>query len=496
MVNNIFKHNSRSYYDIYNALITAYPNKPTWMFEEMSGLFDFQSELMNRIATDILYPSTREAAYGFASRCDYEPVEADGSIDTITITLTGAMSKTIAAGYQFGGISPTTGEMVIFETTTSASSGGTDTITASVKQQKTVSDILIGIVNNADDFADYPIDGYTKIIKSSITLTIGGLTWTRVDNFDFSESTDRHFKIIYQSSGKCRIQFGNGTTGLKPTIGDAIYGNFSTTLGLVGVLSAGEIEINVGNDNDIQSLTNAGSTGGNDAESVASILRNSRANARLRTIVWSKEDLETAARASSSSVQKALGIPGIGTASIQVIPTGGGNPSAGLKTTVQTYVQSLTQFGLVPITAVDPSYVTANITATATIRADFDPTTVLNLVRFALTLITSSYDNQVVEYYDDNGIDACRTAVINVLWAWAFTEDENEALEFIIERWKLLLGSRSYREWGQDLEVGNIWIMADSLYDYGVDVFSLTSPTSNISTSSDEIIETGAITVS
>ena len=496
MINNIFKHNSRSYFDVYNALVAAYPKKPTWMFKEMAGLFDFQSELMNRIATDVLYPLTRESAYGFASRCDYDPIEADGATDTLTITLTGAMSKTLAAGYQVGGISSVTGEMVYFELTTSASSGGTSTITASVKQKRTYSDIIICQIDNSDDFADYPIDGYTNILKDTITLTIDSLTWTLVDNFDASTSSDRHFKMLFQSSGKRRIQFGDGVTGLKPTIGSIVYGTFSTTMGLTGILEAGEIKINIGDDSDILTITNSGCTGGNDAESVAAILRNARGNARLRDIVWSKDDIETAARMSSSSVQKALGIPGIGVASVQVIPSGGGNPSSGLKTTVAAYIKALTQFSAMNVSAINPEYITTNVTATITVRTGFVSATVTDLVEFAMTLVTCAYDNQVIEYYQDNGVDACRSAVINSLWAWAFTSSENETIEFIIEKWISLLGEREYREWGQPLEVGNLWIIGDSLYDYGVDEFNLTSPTSNVDTASDEIINTGVVTIS
>ncbi|MFW9871944.1 MAG: baseplate J/gp47 family protein [Candidatus Thorarchaeota archaeon] len=492
---NLYKHNARSYFDVYNALIAAYPRKPTWLFKEIGGFIDHSSELTNAIATDILYPMTRESAYAFAARCDYEPSEADGATDTLTITLTGAMSKTLLTGYQVGGRSLSTGEQVIWELTADGSSGGTDTIVVAAKQKRTYTSINIGVIDNNDDFADYPIDGYINIIKSTASLTIDSLTWSVVDNFDNSISTDRHFMILYQSSGRIRIRFGDGTTGLKPTINKTIFMTFETTAGLSGRMNAGEININVGQDSDISSITNAGSSGGSDAESISSIIRNARGNVRLKDVVWSKEDLETVARQASSSVQKALGIPGVGAASIHVVPSGGGTPSSGLLSTVQTYAISKSLFGVMPITASAPNYNTTNVTATITVRSGFTAATVEDLTEFALTLATSAIDNQVIEYYDDNGIDACRTSVINILWSWAFAEDENTALEFIIKKWKELLGTREYREWGQDLEVGDLWIMGNDLYDYGVDIFNLTLPTSNVSAASTEIIDAGTITV-
>lgn len=494
-IDNIYKHNSRSYFDVYNALVQAYPRKPTWLFKEMAGLFDFQSELMNRIATDILYPVTRESAYAFAALCDYDPVEADGATDTLTFTLNSAMAKTLAAGYQVSGISLSTGKMVYYELTAIGNSGGTSSIVVAAKQKRTYTNLSLFTIVDSEDFKDYPIDGYTKIIKDTISLSINGDTWTRVDYFDNSSSTDKHFMLIYQSSGKCRIRFGDGVTGAKPTINSVVYGTFAITQGLAGRMDAGTITINAGNDSDVASVTNAGSSGGNDSESIASIIRNARGSVRLRDVVWSQEDLEIAARASSSSVQKALGIPGTGAASIHIVPSGGGNPSAGLKTTVQTYVQALTQFGAMPITAVNPNYVTPNITASHTTRTGYTAATVKKLLEFALTLVSCAFDNQVIEYYIDNGIDMTRENVINVLWSWAFTDGQNNALEFIINKWVSMLGDREFREWGQTLEVGDLWVMGNSLYDYGLDIFSLTAPTTNPTVNADEIIDTGTLTV-
>ncbi len=494
---NLFKHTSRSFFDFYNAFIAAYKNYPTFMFSEISAAFDFQSELMNRVATDILYPVTRESAYGFAAASDYSPVEADGSTVVVTATLSGSMDKTVLAGYQVGGISAS-GAMVIFEVIANTSVVASSTIDLSCKQQTSYTNKDIGKIENSDEFYELPLNGFTNIIKTSVSLLDSDTnSWTRVDNFDNSISTDRHFVLIYQSNGKSIVQFGDGVNGKKPTVNNTIFANFATTLGLNGRMEAGEININVGSDPDITVVTNALETsGGNNSESIASIIRNSRANARTRNIVWSQEDLETIGRSASSSVQKILGIPGSGAAIVHVIPSGGGLPSSGLKTIVEDAIIARTQFGVMPVTASDPNYLTQAITATITVRTGFTSGTVVNLTKWALGLITSAIDKQVIEYYIDNGIEAARTNVINVLWAYAFTDSENDALEFIINKWVELLGEgREFRQWGQALEVGDIWEMGNGLRDHGVDIFTLVSPLSNVATTSTQIIDSGTITV-
>lgn len=509
---NIFKHNSRSYIDVYNAFIAAYPNKPTWVFKEMAGLFDFQSELMNRIASDILYPMTRESAYSFAAKCDYAPVEASGCTSLLTVTLTSSMNKTIAVGARFGGISTATGGMVLFEVATAKSVTGSDTMTAlSVYQKTSYSSVELGVISGSDDYSEYPINGYTNIIASSMSLTINSQTWTKVSNFDLSGASDRHFMLIYQSSGKCRIRFGDGTNGLKPTTNNTIYGTFATTLGLLGRMALGEITINVDNDNDIKSVTNpAATSGGADSESVASIIRNARANIRLRNIIWSKEDLELAAvQTPTLSIIKALGVPGMGAATIHVIQSGGGTISGGDLTTVQTYVQTLTQFGVMPITVINADLVVTNITATVTVRSGFTAGIVQHLTEFALTLAAAATDSEVIEYYEENSMDASLLTMINSMQSagpWSFTSTDyvdtnseilvTDALGFIINKWIDLLGTRTSREWGQSLEIGDLWIMGNALYDYGVDVFSLTTPTSNVTCTSVQISDSGTVTVS
>jgi hypothetical protein len=491
-----YKHTTRTYFEIYNGLTAAYPKKPTWLFKEFAGGFEFFSEVLNRVAQDILYPKTRESAYSFADRCDYYPVEADGSLVTLTITLSGAMSKTLPARYQVGGISTSTGQLVIFELVAAASSSGTSTITAVAKQLKTISSVSIGTVSASTEWLEFPIDGYTKIVKNTITLSIDGNTWTRVDNFDESLATDKHFMLIYQSAGKCRIVFGDGVTGAIPGISNVIYATFSVTEGLQGQLGIGEITTNVGGDSDITGITNAAATsGGNDAESIASIIRSSRANVRTRNVVWSEEDVEATAIASSSSVIKALCIPGLGACVVHIIPSGGGVPGAPLLAAVKSYIQSYTQFGKMPVTCIAPTYVSQNIAASITVRAGFTSAVVQDLVEFAMTLVTSAIDQQVIESYLENGIDYTRANVINSIWSWAFTSAENEALGFIIAQWIDYLGSRDFREWNQSLEVGHLWRMGDSLYEYGVDVFSLTSPTVNVVPGTSQIINTGTVTI-
>lgn len=492
----IFQHSARSYFDMYNALKLAYPTADDWLFQNMAGMFDFVSELINNVATDILSPYTRESAYSFAARNDYMPKEADGAQVEVVITLNTAKNKILSPGFQIGGISPATGELVIYELLAEASSGGTDQITGNFKQQQTFENINIGRVTSTEDFSDYPIDGYINIIKSSISLSINGQAWDRVDNFDASGPDSRHFILIYQSQGKCRIKFGDNNRGMKPPAGYDILGMFRTTRGFIGRLNAGEIKINVGGDPDIKTINNVNTaSGGNDSESISNIIENAQGNNRLRDAIFFVEDLEIAAKKASSNVVKSLGVGGYGAATVYIVPSGGGAPAQSLLDQVKSFMMPLTLFGVMPLEVLGANYLPVSISATVTFQQGYDPVVVKNLVKFAMTLASSAVDNQIIEYMNDFGIDKCRSNVINVLWPWNFSSTENEALQAIINKWKELLRKKAYRDWGYPLEVGDLWIMGETVEFYGVDIFNLNSPISNIVPGELEIIDTGTVLV-
>ena len=500
MIISIFKHTARTFLDIFNAFKEAFPKKPDFLFKDIAGLFDLISDMINNAATDLLSPFTREGAFSRANLSSYDPIQANGATTPITITLNSPIAKVLPIGYQVSGLS-TSGTLNTFELTTAGDSGGTDTITAPVTQKKTITDRVIGTIPASAEFIEIPIDGFLNIIKTSISLTIAALTWTRVDNFDDSGSADRHFVLIFQSSGRVRILFGDGVNGEIPPATQEVTATFSVTNGLKGRMDVGEINLNTGGDTDIASVTNLAATdGGNNAESVSSIVRNSQKNARLRNAAFTVEDIELLARKADSSVIKALAIPGVGTASGQIVPSSGGQPSGALITTVTDFVRASTLFGLLPYNIVATDFKAVNIAFEYVVRSGFVASKVEDLLEFAMTIATSARDNMTLEDFDDNGIDSARTNIINVVYplsgTWGFVQADNDALTKIIESYRSTLDTGvPHRLFGATFEFGSIFIIGESLFDFGVRTFNATDPTGNVVTdNAEQIIDTGTLT--
>lgn len=84
----------------------------------------------------------------------------------------------------------------------------------------------------------------TPVIKDSISLMIteaNGDTeeWTRVENFLDSSPTDKHFTVTIDASDKGIINFGNGNSGMIPTISDnGIVASYRVGGGEIGNVSA------------------------------------------------------------------------------------------------------------------------------------------------------------------------------------------------------------------------------------------------------------------
>lgn len=59
----------------------------------------------------------------------------------------------------------------------------------------------------------------TDFIFGTDTLTVGGVSYTRVDNFLASRPTDRHYRVVLAESDRAQVIFGDGVNGIIPPVG-------------------------------------------------------------------------------------------------------------------------------------------------------------------------------------------------------------------------------------------------------------------------------------
>lgn len=513
-INRIIKSYFRSKNEVINALKTAYPDVPDYLFVEFGTLYENNGDLLNLVATDLFNPFSRRAAYGFASQAGYVPVEKDGATTTLTILLKSAKAKTLPVGYQVGGLS-SSNVFNIYELTAVGDSGGTDTIVVNAKQKRTYESESIGVIQNNDDFYEIIIanNQFIGIIKSTAKIFIDSIEWTRMSNLDLSGPTDKHFEMFYLHNGYAVVRFGDDVTGMKPPVNGIVTATIEVTNGTLGQMSSNSINQNIGQDSDIDSISHPTTTGGNDPEAIRNIIVNAIRQTRLRGVVFTLADVEAFAESESSvsgSVARAICTPGtgnkIGVPQLQVI-TGDLSPlSSGDQTTLINEIKDKSPLESYIVDILSGNFYNVTVTAVTTARSGYTKSTVDKLVLFGIAMCAIPIDGLIIGQWLDNGADYIRTNYVNTtfntLYGLSMPDqiengvDLNEGIDFVISEWIDLLGSEIQRQEGQILELADLYTMVNELYRFGLNTVSISSPSGDVTPGATQIIYANTINIS
>lgn len=239
----------------------------------------------------------------------------------------------------------------------------------------------------------------TPFLDGSLGLTIGGDTWTKVDNFLESTATDKHYVVLVDEEDQATARTGDGTNGAVPTLGAAVVATYKTGGGVAGNVEANTIVKVEGSFTDTLGTTvsvtcdnAAAASGGVARETVAEAQVNAPASLRVLNRTIARTDWEDLA-IQVSGVARALmltkvedtTIPEEGYGYLFVVPDGGGTPSTVLKQAVEDYIND----GFpIPLNfnweTADPVYSTINIVAYVYLESGATETGVETLVLAAL----------------------------------------------------------------------------------------------------------------
>lgn len=512
-INKIIKSYFRNKNEIINALKTAYPDVPDYLFTEFGTTYEQNGDLLNLITTDLFNPFSRRAAYCFASQAGYAPIEKDGATTTFTITLKAAMAKTLPIGYQFGGLS-SSNVFNIFELTAAGNSSGTNTITVAGKQKRTYVDENIGVIENNDDFYEIIItnDKLLGIIKNTISIKVDNVSWARMDNLDLSGPTDKHFEIFYLHNGYAVIRFGDNTTGAKPPVNGNVTATVEVTNGALGKMTANTINQNIGQDSDILSIANTATTAGNDPESVRNIIVHSIRQTRLREVIFTLGDIEAFAEGASSvsgNIARAVCSAGtgnkIGVPQLQVITADLSTLPAPDQATLIAEIKAKSPQESYVVDLLTGNFYNQTVAVVTTARSGYTKSTVDKLVKFAIAMTAIPLDGFIIGHWLDNGADYIRTNIINTTFNTLYgltmpTQIENQidmnaGIDFIINEWVNLLGSNIQRQEGQKLEIADLYTMVNELFVFGLDGVVFSNPTGDVTPAANQLVYANIINI-
>lgn len=192
-------------------------------------------------------------------------------------------------------------------------------------------------------------------VKSYVTIEVGGLSWTRVDDLMEYGAADEVFEVTYDDQMFGFVIFGDNENGESPALGDRITSTYVSTVGVSGEANAGTITVAPAL-GDYEVTNPSGTSGGSDGDTVDSIRRNAP---QQFSTVWravTPEDFEALATSVADVYSaRAEFISGY-YMTVRIIPVGGGDPTAGLLTDVYDYILPRMMYGTqLTATGFDPA---------------------------------------------------------------------------------------------------------------------------------------------
>lgn len=272
-------------------------------------------------------------------------------------------------------------------------------------------------------------------LEETIEVEINSVTWTKVDTFVDSISTDTHYRVLYKKDGGTYLLFGNGIYGMIPAAFD-IEVSYATGGGVDSNVSAvNKINIYAGSNSDIEAVTNPSTfTGGASEESLenAKMIAPLLLKARNRFVTTGDGLALTLDYGGVIVANVIRNFYGLLSCKVVIVPSGGGLPSASLKNDLDTYLTDRTILESIDVRVEDPTYYTFNVTAAMKVLDGYLFADVLPFFRLCVRLLVSEVTAEIVSTYQSTGIDDAIT-YINTKWSESFTAEDAPQIQTMLE---------------------------------------------------------------
>jgi hypothetical protein len=299
----------------------------------------------------------------------------------------------------------------------------TGTFTTSIRlyQQETRPQVILGTTSGSS-FQTFDLPDQ-DVLRDTLEITINSITYSRVDTFAGRSALEYVYKLYYRADGSSYIEFGgidpisSTQFGFIPTAGFDVFANYAVGGGANSNTGVGTITQYLGQDANFVSITNVQpATGGRNEETLVNAGKIAPLRARSAEYFINTSSGEALAKSSIENIQTIqVRKAGILTASVWVIPNGGGIPSAGLKTSIKELLESRSLLEEVTVNVFDPNYVPIDINVQVRPKDNADPTLVERYSKFALVHRVTENGEYILEVYQSNGIDKA-IEIINALY--------------------------------------------------------------------------------
>lgn len=460
---------STSFNDIINDLNNDadFANMPFFLKAAFAGIFYLLSVRINITGNELLITKVkaRDVAEELFAGRDY--VLKGYGASTVSIDITIDPSYTVSSSYTVtaANLKAKTAQsesltQIQFEGLSNITFGiGQSTGVFTAVSKETVSNLAIGTTDGtANQILDIP--NVSKILKNYTTLVIDSITYTPVDTFAYSLSTDPHFKLYTREDGSSYVQLGgfidvlSGTQyGKQPAANKTVYVNYAFGGGDDSNRAANTINIYAGADPAVLTVNNlTAATGGQDPENLENAKTLVHMLSSTHNMAWDTRSVEAIARNVSGVLKTQAQNNGIQSCAVYVMPYGGGSASPTLLSTVAAEVLSRSYFQSLTINAYSFTYIPAALYANYSVVSGFDYLKVERYAKLFLLWRTHELSEYIYSVYLSNGLTEALTQ-LNLYFSPITADTYTSEDAVYIDR---MVNKIPYNKVGQTVQVNDL----------------------------------------
>jgi len=358
-------------------------------------------------------------------------------------------------------------------------------------QQQSVDSYSLGQSDGLTAFQSFNI-GQVGLIRDTLTVTINGVVWTRVDSLIYSLPSDTHYRLVFNTDLSAQIEFGDGTYGAIPGAYD-VYAGYAYGGGSDSNVSGlNQITVYGGSDSALTGCFNTTTfVGGGDEETLDHAKRYAPMLLKARDRFVTDDDGVALVQNYGGVMQCKINRNVYGILSCQVlgIAAGGGDAGSALRALIETYLIERSVLDDVDV-HFDASTITPeNVTASIKLLSGYTWASVSAYASLAFKLFFSEVGFEIKSVFDSSGISDAVT-LINTVFGTAFVEADHPSIQKIVGQWDQI----GVRQYGDTIELSDINTFVQGGVN-GIDYFTMTAPTLPLACGADEITTSGTVTL-
>lgn len=366
-------------------------------------------------------------------------------------------------------------------------------IQVTMYQQQSVTQNSVGTASPTETWQELDM-GDKFILRDTLEVEINSVAWPVLgtgalsNTFVFSDPTDKHVKLVFNTDESARLRFGNGTFGELPPAFDVLV-TYAIGGGADSNVSANRVIIYAGSNTDVAAVSNPSAmTGGSNQESLDSAKRLAPILLKTRDRFITTADGEALALdfngLSLARVNK--NVFGVLSAQVVGVASGGGNPSSALKTSLQTFLIDRTVLESIDVRVQDATITSVAVTSAAKMQSGFAFANVLPFFTLAWQLILTETGQEILDDFNANGVSSA-TTLINTIFSASFDSTNFGQIS-------RLLTNFDPRDFGIDVQQSDAFGFIDAFVN-GIDYITIAAPSFPIVLAVDEITTPGTLTL-